>query len=267
MCRFAVDPTFYLHRPIPHPEQAAATLEECERLGKMYRPGQAVQATVLQVDRRRHALDLSLLPPEGAARGSTPKAAAGTEVGPAAAPQNLAPGTEERQDPAAAAAAAAAGRAPKAGDLLLGRVTALGGGGIRVQLSAHSVGRVPLTEVHDAAVQDALAGLSAGQYCRCAVLGADPAAAKQPDGGDGNPGSKRQGSGRPLLLSLRPAAGGQCAAHSAAAAAPADTPQPAVTALGPGQLQPGQRFAGYVKSSGPAGVFVCLARNLDARIR
>lgn len=240
------------------------------------------QATVLHVDGRKHALDVSLLP------ASSPAAAA----------------------------------QPSAGTLLLGRVTAVAGGsGVRLQLTARSTGRVALTDIHDAPVQQALAGLKAGQYCRAAVLGPDPTAA----------GSKRKGGdSAQLLLSLRPSAGGQCAAHAAAQQQQGDdTPQVAAGPLQAGQLKQGQRVrqvvwscsgncpmlqsvalhdnyansflparahsrlagedllprgmppqphsiagplvtvqvAGYVKSAGPAGVFVSLARNLDARIR
>jgi hypothetical protein len=161
---------------------------------------------------------------------------------------------------------------------------------------------VALTDIHDSAVQQVLAGLEEGQYCRAAVLGPDPACSSQTGssgkasakasgkgggkGGKGKGGKGKGGNGKggkggkdsskdsgadnssQLLLSLRPAAGGQCAAHAAAAAAE----QQEVAGLAPGQLQPkslkpGQKVAGYVKSAGQAGVFVCLARNLDARIR
>lgn len=159
------------------------------------------QATVLHVDGRKHALDVSLLPPSS----------------PAAAAQ------------------------PAAGTLLLGRVTAVAGGsGVRLQLSARSTGRVALTDIHDAPVQHALAGLKAGQYCRAAVLGPDPAAT----------GRKRKGGdSAQLLLSLRPSAGGQCAAHAAAQQQQGDdTPQVAAGPLQAGQLKQGQRVRGVVRS-------------------
>ena len=149
---------------------------------------------MLHVDGRKHALDVSLLP------ASSPAAAA----------------------------------QPAAGTLLLGRVTAVAGGsGVRLQLSARSTGRVALTDIHDAPVQHALAGLKAGQYCRAAVLGPDPAAT----------GSKRKGGdSAQLLLSLRPSAGGQCAAHAAAQQQQGDdTPQVAAGPLQAGQLKQGQR--------------------------
>lgn len=183
------------------------------------------QATVAHVDKQRHALDVSLL--------------------------------------SNAAAAAAAVQLPAAGSVVLGRVTAVGGAGVRVQLSAQTGGRVALTDIHDASVQQALAGLRTGQYCHAAVLGPDPAARRSrrgPSSGD------EEGGGSQLLLSLRPSAGGQCGAH-AAAMQQADAPAVADGPLQPGQLKQGQQVAGYVKTAGTAGVFVCLARNLDARIR
>lgn len=252
------------------PAQASSSIDECERLTKRYQPGQAVHAVVLHVDAQRHALDVSLQP---AVPGAVPTAAAG------------AASTDADADADAAAAAAAA--APKAGSVVLGRITAVGGGGVRVQLSARCTGRVALTDIHDSAVQQVLAGLEEGQYCRAAVLGPDPACSQTSSsgkggskGGKGKGGKGKGGKGgkdsskdsgadnsSQLLLSLRPAAGGQCAAHAAAAAA-----EQQVAGLAPGQLQPkslkpGQKVAGYVKSAGQAGVFVCLARNLDARIR
>ena len=133
--------------------------------------------------------------------------------------------------------AAAASGMPKAGTAVLGRITAVGGagGGVRVQLSARRSGRVALTDIHDAAVQQALAGLAVGQYVRAVVLGPDPAAG----------GSKGRGAGAQLLLSLRPAAGGQCAAHKAAAKPKTDVPAVAAGALQPQQLKEGQRVSGW----------------------
>lgn len=128
-----------------------------------------------------------------------------------------------------------AATSPAAGAMVLGRVTAVGGAGVRVQLSAHSAGRVALTDIHDAPVQQATAGLQAGQYCRAAVLGADPAAGGKEGGGRGGQ----------LLLSLRPAAGGQCAAHAAARRPEGeDVPAVAAGALQPGDLKQGQRVRG-----------------------
>ena len=161
---------------------------------------------------------------------------------------------------------------PAAGALVLGRLSAVGGAGVRVQLGARTGGRVALTDIHDGPVEDALAGLRAGQFCLAAVLGPDPAAPKAGKRRrDGGGAADADAGGSQLLLSLRPSAGAQCAAHAAAApaqqAADADAPALADGELQAGQLKQGQRVAGYVKSSGPAGVFVALARSLDARIR
>lgn len=152
---------------------------------------------MLHVDGKKHAMDVSLLP------ASSPAAAA----------------------------------QPAPGTLVLGRVTAVGGsGGVRLQLSARSTGRVALSDIHDAPVQQALAGLKAGQYCRAAVLGPDPTKAG---------GKRKGGEGTQLLLSLRPSAGGQCATHSAAKQQQgSDTPQVAPGALQADQLKPGQRVRG-----------------------
>ena len=206
--------------PPSPPLQACASVEECQQLKQRYKVGQAVAATVLSVDSRRHSLDVSLLP---------------------------------------CAAATSAAKAPAPGTLLLGRVAAVGGGGVRVALGGHSGGRVALTDIHDVPVEDALAGLKAGQYCRAAVLGPDPsaAAAGSAGGGKGKKGGGRGGKcGEPaqLLLSLRPSAGGQCEAHSAAAAVQVGGDAPAV-ADGPleaGQLKPGQQV-GAARGGGGGG--------------
>ncbi|EFN56095.1 hypothetical protein CHLNCDRAFT_145628 [Chlorella variabilis] len=190
--------------------QAASSIEECERLGKRFKPGQPVQATVVHVDKKRKALDVSLLP---------------------AAPE-------------AASEAAAAG-APAPGTVALGRVSAVGGGGVRVRLSARSVGRVALTDIHDGAVEECLAGLQAGQYCQAVVLGPDTSAS--PDSGQEASGRKRGGrssgaAAGQLLLSLRPSAGGRCAAHGAAQRRQGGAgAEVAAGQLQPAQLKPGQK--------------------------
>ena len=50
-------------------------------------------------------------------------------------------------------------RQPRAGDMVTGRVAAITGGGVRVQLGARMHGRVALTDLHDGWVANALAGL------------------------------------------------------------------------------------------------------------
>lgn len=164
-----------------------------------------VQATVLAVDSRRRALDVTLLPQQQGA---------------------------------------AALRPPARGSTLLGRITSVGGAGVRVQLGARSSGRVALTDIHDGPVPQALAGLEAGQYVQAAVLGPDVVAASTKSKGKG--GSGTDGGASQLLLSLRPADGGSCAAHAAAAKAEqqqggGETPPPAAGELQTAQLKPGQK--------------------------
>ena len=48
----------------------------------------------------------------------------------------------------------------KAGEMVTGRVAAIAGGGVRVQLTPHSYGRVALTDLHDSWVPNALQGTS-----------------------------------------------------------------------------------------------------------
>jgi rRNA biogenesis protein RRP5 len=151
------------------------------------------------------------------------------------------------------------GAAPelRAGATALGVVTAVGGGGVRVQLGARASGRVALSDIHDAAVPNALEGLAERQFVRVCVLGRE----QERDGPGG-------GEGAAFALSLRPSRGGACPAHASRAplAAPAAAPPPP-EALAAAALKAGQKVSGYVKSAGPSGVFVCLARGLDARVR
>ncbi|KAL4451480.1 hypothetical protein ABPG75_007142 [Micractinium tetrahymenae] len=211
--------------------QASSSVEECQQLRQRFGIGQPVEATVVAVDSRRHALDVTLLPQQQGVAALQP---------------------------------------PAHGSALLGHITAVDGAGVRVQLGARSSGRVALTDIHDEPVQQALEGLEAGQYVQAAVLGPDTSAGgsrgRSKAGGDAHGGAVQ------LLLSLRPSDGGRCAAHAAAAAAEqqpggSEAPVPAAGELQAAELKPGQKVAGYVKSAGPPGVFVCLARNLDARIR
>jgi rRNA biogenesis protein RRP5 len=147
--------------------------------------------------------------------------------------------------------------APAPGATALGVVTAVSGAGVRVQVGAAAAGRVALTDVHDGPVADALAGLAPRQVVRVAVL------SRGSGGGGGGGGGGEAGL---LALSLRPSRGGEAAAHAAAPVAPPGAPAPP-EALAPADLAPGRRVAGYVRAAGRAGVFVALARGLDARVR
>ena len=223
--------------------QGAATPEAAAAAAASYKPGQPVQAAVLSCDCKKHALDVSL---DGSA---------------AAAPE------------------------PAPGSVAVGRVMAVGGGGVRVQVSPRSTGTVALTDIHDAPVANALQGLEVGQYVAAFVLpgagatGSSGAGAKKKGAGTA---SDAKAAGGPAL-SLRPSRGGACAAHAAAAPAPeaagaagdgadgadggGEAPSAPPESLKASDLTPGQRVGGYVKSSGSAGVFVGLARGLDARIQ
>ena len=56
-------------------------------------------------------------------------------------------------------------RQPAVGDLVAGRVVAVSGTGVRVQLGARLHGRVPLTDLHDSWRDNALEGASAALPC------------------------------------------------------------------------------------------------------
>ncbi|KAL6772122.1 hypothetical protein ACKKBG_A29005 [Auxenochlorella protothecoides x Auxenochlorella symbiontica] len=139
------------------------------------------------------------------------------------------------------------------GALVVARVLGVSGGAVQLSLGAGARGRVPLADVHDELVADATAGLEAGQWVRARVTGAAPEA------------------GGVATLSLRPASGGECAAHAAARPpmlpAGEELPAPLPRGATPASLLPNQRVAGYVRGAGPAGVFLALGRALDGRLR
>lgn len=196
-----------------------SSLDACAGAAKAFKPGLAVTATVLSVNDSKHALDVSLAQHRG---------------GPA-----LVPG----------ATASTA----------LGCITAADGMGIHIALGPGQLARVPLTEIHDKAVSNALHGLHRGQFVQVAVLGESK----------NNYGKQTQAKNK-LVASLRPSQGGICDAHACAIAPdahPSSDPPPPPGNLSLADLKPGQRVHGYVKSTGTNGVFVCLARDIDARIR
>jgi rRNA biogenesis protein RRP5 len=193
-----------------------------------------MQATVIHVDGGKHVLDLSL-------HGSPVQLVAGSKA--------------------------------------LGRVASVSGAGVTVQLSAHASGKAALADVHDGPVDNALRGLQAGQWVQVALIEqqrGEASAGKGTKAGKtgkaGKAGSGSSGSPSHWVLSLRQSDGGRCAAHGAAQQA--DTSEGGEvegSIVPPGtkasQLAANQQVGGYVKAAGKAGVFVCLTRTLDARLR
>ncbi|KAG2498018.1 hypothetical protein HYH03_004276 [Edaphochlamys debaryana] len=211
------------------------------RLSAAFPPGAPVVARVLGVNAKKHTLDLSLLDPcSGHTNGSV---AAGS------------------------GAAADAGKAPipAEGALVMGRIVAVSGAGVRVAIGAKRFGRVALTDIHDTWVPDALAGLTEGAYVRARVVGKD---------------------GETALLSLRPSRGGAVAgaaaragaaegakgkagakAAAAAAAGAGVEGSPAAEVLEKGALTEGGVVAGYVKRCDAKGLFVALDRSRDGHVK
>lgn len=203
------------HQPAHPAPQPPSHITPSHRLHLL--PGLGLQATVVAVDSRRRALDVTLVPQQQGAAALQP---------------------------------------PARGSTVLGRITSVGGAGVRVQLGACSSGRVALTDIHDGPVQQALAGLEAGQYVQAAVVGPDPAASST--GGKGRGGGKADGATSQLLLSLRPSDGGHCAAHAAAAAAEqqpggGEAPTPAAE-LQATELKPGQKVRIQGRIGATAGI-------------
>ncbi|GLI68751.1 hypothetical protein VaNZ11_013243 [Volvox africanus] len=178
--------------------------------------GTPVTARILAVDCKRKKLDLSLVDPEG----STTSGADTTDV------------------------------VSRTGALVMGRIYAITGFGVRVKLGARGqVGCVALTDIHDHWVPNALKGLKAGTYVRVRVLGQKDEFA---------------------MLSLRPSQGGAVAGGRGRGSASAGKTSRGAVApelLEESLLKVGNSVTGYVKNSGSRGLFITLDRFRDGLVR
>lgn len=161
------------------------------------------------------------------------------------------------------------------------------------------LGLISTTDLHDVWVDNSISGIKKGALVLARVLAHPPAANKNDAGGDAAEGSKVRA--RDLIkLSARPAHGGwiskvvqgslikaegeDAADHGAvgskksgakkrpavdptSSSYPASSLSSAPEAIDLSSLAPGASLTGYVKASGPKGVFVCLDRSQDARIK
>ncbi|EFJ44854.1 rRNA processing protein Rrp5/programmed cell death protein 11 [Volvox carteri f. nagariensis] len=199
-------------------------------LSSTFPPGTVVLARVLAVSRKRNSLDLSLIDPcSGTTRGSV--AGGG-------------------------AAATTAAPLPPEGALVMGRILAANGGGVRVSIGHRRAGSVALTDIYDEWVPDARAGLREGAYVRVRVLGRD---------------------GDFAVLSLRPSRGGAVAGSKPSVTAAGSKKQggsssSATAAAAPelisaDSLKVGATVTGYVKRCDAKGLFLALDRFRDGHIK
>ncbi|KAL4538228.1 hypothetical protein Ndes2526B_g03454 [Nannochloris sp. 'desiccata'] len=158
----------------------------------------------------------------------------------------------------------------EAGGTAVGVVVSANGTGVQIQIAPGQSGKVALTDIHDTPVNNALTGLKPRQFVHVGIInvGDDNTNSKnnkRKKSGDG--ATTNQNKKNSLQLSLRPSHGGRCAAHTSSTAVLTATLPPPPESLDISELKPGERVSGYVKSSGATGVFICLARGIDARIK
>jgi predicted RNA-binding protein with RPS1 domain len=233
-----------------HILDAAADFAEARRFTAAFAPGQPLSARVTAVDAERHTLDLSV------------RAAVGGAAEAAARPAKAAGGKRK-----AAAAAAGGGGVLEAGAVVMGRVQAVRGAGLVVQLGPRAQGRVALTDIHDAWQPNALTGLEEGAFVRARVLeGAADAAGRVPLSLRPSQGGAVDGLAPPAAAA---AEGGGAkrrkGAAAAAAAVPAAAAEAAPEVLPESAFSEGGAARGYVKAAGRAGLFVVLDRGHEVR--
>lgn len=103
---------------------------------------------------------------------------------------------------AESAAASTSGR-PEPDALVSGQITHISGAGVRILLRGGSQGQVSLTDIHDTAVENALAGLTVGEFVRCRVLESSSSSSSIGRNADGD----KDAGMRLFRLSLRPSQG------------------------------------------------------------
>ncbi|GAX80532.1 hypothetical protein CEUSTIGMA_g7970.t1 [Chlamydomonas eustigma] len=222
-------------------------------LKNTFHVGEGVRGRVLQVDVHRRQLDLTLITPE--ASGSTK----GTVVGTCSPLQP--------------------------GDMIMGRVVAVAGSGIKVHIGHKRYGIISMTDLHDEWVDNALLGVTKGSYARCKVISALD---RKPPTFTGAVISSEESQA--FLLSVRPSYGG-CLAGLQQHIGASVSSKEETTAKAQGghkrlvselsstaglgvrevldvaSLKIGSKVQGYVKAVGSKGLFLALDRIHDAHIR
>eukprot|EP00798_Chlamydomonas_sp_ICE-L_P000496 gene496-1903_t len=140
---------------------------------------------------------------------------------------------------------------PKVGDLVVGRVSGVSGGGVK------RMGRVAVTDIHDTTVPNALAGIKEGAYARCKVLDPDSKGA--------------------IRLSARPCDGGKISdmtytdKNKKKKSKDGSSKEAAIKAMPDSvdlsKLTIGEKVSGFVKRVDGKGLFISLSRDVDARIK
>lgn len=208
-----------------------------EDLEKHYTPGQCVECVVKSVDAQKKSLDLSI-------RDADDSMAAAEET---TASKKKGQKKKQQQE-----LVARLSKPIRDGATLVGRVAkVVEGEGLRVQVAAHTYGRVVLTDIADKFTSKPLAAFKEGQFLYCYVLSVDTA------------------QGR-LDLSLRPSRVSPPVAE--------EEEEREITVVDPevedvGELEEGSIVKGYVlpgsnkgSKGKSSGVFVAISRNVTARV-
>lgn len=184
------------------------SVDKCAGVASSYPIGTPVTAVVLRAEPGKHVLDIML--------GDTANTTNNSSQ--ALTPQVAAPGV-----------------------LILGRVVAVSGAGVKIRLANGDLGMVALSDIHDGFVENALSGLEAGQAARVRVL------------------SKSEADGMWSLM-LKPSQGGCISLF-------AQQDGREESAAEPLKLEVNRRVTGYVRSVSRAGVFIELNRETVGRVR
>ena len=252
--------------------------------------GQAVAGWIQSISPKSRQIDLSLDPITLSSPTLDP---------PASAVKTRSKGRKDEKGSAASSASSlssSGGLVINGHQMVLGRVVNVTGGGVLVQLpssdnqSDHSqtksspLGLISPTDLHDVWVDKSIAGVNKGAIVLAKVLPSVDSG-KKDNLATGDPSVKGKAT---IKLSARPSHGGwisklkQGAAlidGAGAGAAKGSKKRPAALLDASGavsiapefvdlkSLAPGASLTGYVKASGPKGVFVSLDRLHDARIK
>lgn len=139
------------------------------------------------------------------------------------------------------------------GSVVNGKVIGVTPGvGLNIQLGPRATAKASIIDLHDTYVEAPLAPFKEGMFVRCKVLRAE-----------GSIGS----SGLKIDVSLRRSLGGAYEGMPDKKPRPNDEAPAVPDALVAAGLEPGQTVFGYVKSVGPKGLFVTVARGLVARVQ
>ncbi|KAK9804637.1 hypothetical protein WJX73_002075 [Symbiochloris irregularis] len=210
-----------------HALDASKGAREIADFSSRFKVGQPVQCCILRMDRHSKQIDLSSGPHLDAQQATA-------DTPDAAKPQPAGPGS-----------------------VVNASIAHVSGSGVRLQLGHRGTGLAALTDLHDGWVDNALEGLKVGAVVKALLL---PLPAGK------SAGKKHRASATaPLPVSLAPSLVRKASKQQPASNDVIKGLQPNFAAAT--DLKQGQQVEGYVRAASQAGVFVTLARGLEARVR